>query len=1525
MISEQAPLSELDALGSRFHIHFYPLLPVYATPETPTITPRHLISHLLRSTFHPENPWIRVPLAVGVWLVAVPYASAQIWKAYWDPRGILEAWAEWVVGVDGAWGKLPPLFPSLLLGHLVAMISLATGVLLLILKEYVVVNTGAENADVDARDMQVQVGDGVVRGAGVPAGGMVGGPMVGPNEADLEGHDNGQWVDRRVPEGIPDLEGGRGLDGPRHNGVGDPTQSVPLENHLASAVPDLDRDVDYAPSYSGKGKGPARVAENAETGPESVEMSPVSVSDGDLSNAGSNIARNKGKARGDVSPERSRLDNASSQESNHLFVQPTPPAYANPSPTPAAPIPTPVVAPINIRLQPQPIPVPNPELQLPVLPPVPAEEPPEPLALLDLLGVRGPISMLLQNATVVLAVVAAVVGGGVWWPFSVGRVTYFVGYLLMGPVRAVGARGLREVWKAGGKWSRYTYHFLDNAGLVDGASAVWRVAKEQTGSSLEVLWGNVATNPFVRRAITVMNLVAQRTDEVLRPAVEALLVNVKTLAVPVSRWADGAALAASNATMNATLSEVSTASLTSVNQTELSSAFGPQIFSSSDEVRDPWTTEDKLRHAALGYAVLLVFGAYYGWQTGAFAHPYARTARRLVGRSAKYLAVSIKVTVFIFIELVIFPLMCGVLIDVCTLPIFGVAATVSSRLTFHFAHPWTSSFLHWLAGTTYMFQFALYVGTVKEIVRDGVMWFIRDPNDPHFHPMMDIVERPVIVQLRKLAVSAFMYSVMVIGGVGGYVYGTRWLDRVFVEKFGDGPWRMWPLKWELSETISEFPIELLTFHLLFPAMLRITQPRYWFDLALRKWFEWTAKRLRLTSFLFGGTHPDEESDGEEEATIDEVEELEDEAPAEGNDATDVVDKVNEEQSNGVQSSEEEPVATNSSDATSTQTTPHELLAAGTVPRRREFRYMRVPNRDYVEVIRGQRMLVPWREGEPLRGRDTETPEETAANWCLVYVPAAFKFRIYLLLIWQWLSAVTFLGLLINLPLTTGRAIFKRLDLIVDFASHRNAITTLVLARGPNSSSNEDQSTRIVEATPVVPSHGGVRPDLPVHDVYSIAVGMFCLLVILGSFRVFYSRNSKWLDRLGRFVTKPFRKFGKACRSLFRVRRRRTAPTGSSTLARTWYQPFVSAGQRVRRHRKGRSFVDVEPTAEEGEQANGGVEGHSRKRRTWIGRLGPINPRVYLGWLSRQTWALGMGAGVRARRRVIWFRLREVERGIWRERISSFIGVTAKATVLAAFVGIIIPLMVGIIFELYIITPLRSPRDQTPVNFVMQDYALGVVYLKIFYSLLLVGPETPLARSVKEARDAGFYAFDLARFVKNVLFPITATCLVLICAPTVIGEMATWFAVWVYRRTNSMEHRSDGHNMDVMILEQLVLRYVFPGVLVFGLSAEAVDGILKLGRSWIERVRDEQFLVGRRLHNLEAEPRSLIQSLDVTSERSNDLQTVINSASLPEAGSRSRSGRTSISVSASSAESRDNLTRDMTPGGSDNDWVDDDTI
>ncbi len=58
--------------------------------------------------------------------------------------------------------------------------------------------------------------------------------------------------------------------------------------------------------------------------------------------------------------------------------------------------------------------------------------------------------------------------------------------------------------------------------------------------------------------------------------------------------------------------------------------------------------------------------------------------------------------------------------------------------------PMASIFLHWLVGMVYVFYFASFVILLREVLRPGVLWFLRNLNDPDFNPIQ-VRRRTVVI------------------------------------------------------------------------------------------------------------------------------------------------------------------------------------------------------------------------------------------------------------------------------------------------------------------------------------------------------------------------------------------------------------------------------------------------------------------------------------------------------------------------------------------------------------------------------------------------------------------------------------------------------------------------------------------------------------------------------------------------------------------------------------------------------------
>lgn len=131
-------------------------------------------------------------------------------------------------------------------------------------------------------------------------------------------------------------------------------------------------------------------------------------------------------------------------------------------------------------------------------------------------------------------------------------------------------------------------------------------------------------------------------------------------------------------------------------------------------------------------------------------------------------------------------------------------------------------------------------------MRKGVLYFIRDPDDPTFHPVRDVLERPIATQLSKIAFSGLVYGGLVILCLGGIVWVVSTVEGIF------------PIHWTSNEPILEFPIDLLIYNFLLPILIRKVEPSKKLYAMYSWWFRKSARWLRLTNFLFNEQRDDEQ-------------------------------------------------------------------------------------------------------------------------------------------------------------------------------------------------------------------------------------------------------------------------------------------------------------------------------------------------------------------------------------------------------------------------------------------------------------------------------------------------------------------------------------------------------------------------------------------------------------------------------------------------------------------------------------------
>ncbi|XP_013924655.1 PREDICTED: E3 ubiquitin-protein ligase MARCH6 isoform X1 [Thamnophis sirtalis] len=195
-------------------------------------------------------------------------------------------------------------------------------------------------------------------------------------------------------------------------------------------------------------------------------------------------------------------------------------------------------------------------------------------------------------------------------------------------------------------------------------------------------------------------------------------------------------------------------------------------------------------------------------------------SRRLLG--VCYIVV--KVSLLVVVEIGVFPLICGWWLDICSLEMFD--ATLKDReLSFQSA-PGTTMFLHWLVGMVYVFYFASFILLLREVLRPGVLWFLRNLNDPDFNPVQEMIHLPIYRHLRR-----FILSVIVFGSI---VLLMLWLP-IRIIKYLLPHFLPYNVMLYSDAPVSELSLELLLLQVVLPALLEQGHTRQWLKGLVRGW------------------------------------------------------------------------------------------------------------------------------------------------------------------------------------------------------------------------------------------------------------------------------------------------------------------------------------------------------------------------------------------------------------------------------------------------------------------------------------------------------------------------------------------------------------------------------------------------------------------------------------------------------------------------------------------------------------------
>nr|XP_043624810.1 probable E3 ubiquitin ligase SUD1 [Erigeron canadensis] len=182
-------------------------------------------------------------------------------------------------------------------------------------------------------------------------------------------------------------------------------------------------------------------------------------------------------------------------------------------------------------------------------------------------------------------------------------------------------------------------------------------------------------------------------------------------------------------------------------------------------------------------------------------------------------------------------------------------------------------------------------------------------------------------------------------------------------------------------------------------------------------------------------------------------------------------------------------------------------------------------------------------------------------------------------------------------------------------------------------------------------------------------------------------------------------------------------------------------------------------------------------------------------------------------------------------------IIVKSSLLLSIWIFLIPVLIGLLFELLVIVPMRVPVDESPVFLLYQDWAFGLIFLKIWTQLVMLDQMAPLVDDswhlkFERVRENGFSGLQGVWVLREIVIPIIMKLLTALCFPYVLARGV--FPIFGYP----------------LVVNSAVYRFAWVGCLGFSL----VCFCAKRFHAWVtdlhNSIRDDRYLIGRRLHNFD---------------------------------------------------------------------------
>lgn len=373
--------------------------------------------------------------------------------------------------------------------------------------------------------------------------------------------------------------------------------------------------------------------------------------------------------------------------------------------------------------------------------------------IMELVGMRGPIAGLVQNAIFCGFLVIITIFLGIFIPYNIGRLAFWV---VANPARILQmilsfSKFVQDVLLLAVGWTtrcalevvsvtRILFRVAEGRQLLETAAAD---ARALTTTSLHRIIDSFASDFPLISSSEMRNFSAISHQALID--VKGQIHTLLSAAVSAAVFVLGGDYMAKFTTLASTATAVAPVAWETVKNIAANVARPSswvislnlsETASTIDASLAYWGAKDRTFAILGGYvAICVAAGLYLSRGTPFSSSPTGQEWEASIIDALNQASGVMKVILIISIEMLIFPLYCGLLLDFALLPLFE-SASFKSRLMFTYNFPLTSIFVHWFVGTGYMFHFALFVSMCRKIMRKGVLCKLISPASYGQRPML---------------------------------------------------------------------------------------------------------------------------------------------------------------------------------------------------------------------------------------------------------------------------------------------------------------------------------------------------------------------------------------------------------------------------------------------------------------------------------------------------------------------------------------------------------------------------------------------------------------------------------------------------------------------------------------------------------------------------------------------------------------------------------------------------------------------